>query len=229
MKKVRKKKSNFGLKTKSLLLSIISTLSIILIFLFLNGPRLYEFLIIPIVLIFYLFGLIIIRERGFRAGMRLELFLTLVIAFFAIMQVWVAMYENLPRVFTPGVKCEDYLRLTNEGDGRFLVSFGNYGKFPAWVYIEFENTTKSISILNKDKYRHLVLVPVNFQDNKQTEITFPFIINTSYQEVSFKLKYLVYGDDLIDRAAGELKILSELRNELTCNYIKINATMYALE
>jgi hypothetical protein len=143
------------------------------------------------------------------------------------MQAWIAIYEKLPRVYTPGVKCQNYLYLTPEGYGNFSVSFGNYGDLPAWLYIKFENTTDSLLVIEPTGYDGLVLVPVIYQNNKQTEVTFNFKINTTKDKVGFKVKYLVYGDDIIDRASFGFKKIFQISNEIQCSYLKINATTYS--
>jgi hypothetical protein len=217
------------MKFRKLLFAILPVGLILIIFTFYSGSRLYEMLLIPIVLFFYLIWKTLSQLGGIKEDRLLELLLALVIAFFAVMQTWVAMYEKLPRVYTPGIKCENYLYLTPEGYGNFSVSFGNYGDLPAWLYIKIENTTDSLSVIEPSGYDGFVLVPVIYQDNKQTTITFNFKVNSTKELVGFKVKYLVYGDDLIDKAAFAYKKLFRIFNEIQCNYLKINATTYSLK
>jgi len=224
-----KKDERFKNLLHEISVALITFIFLLLSFLFFGGSQLYEILLVPIAAIFYLIGKIILDKLNKSKGeKRLEMFLNLVIAFFAIMQVWVAMYEKLPRVYTPGIKCENYLYLTPEGYGNFSVSFGNYGDLPAWLYIKIENTTDSLSVIKPSEYDGFVLVPVIYQDNKQTTITFNFKVDSTKELVGFKVKYLVYGDDLIDRAAFAYKKLFSIFNQIQCNYSKVNLTTYSL-
>lgn len=224
-----KKDERFKNLLHEISVALITFIFLLLSFLFFGGSQLYEILLVPIAAIFYLIGKIILDKLNKSKGeKRLEMFLNLVIAFFAIMQVWVAMYEKLPRVYTPGIKCENYLYLTPEGYGNFSVSFGNYGGLPAWLYIKIENTTDSLSVIKPSEYDGFVLVPVIYQDNKQTTITFNFKVDSTKELVGFKVKYLVYGDDLIDRAAFAYKKLFSIFNQIQCNYSKVNLTTYSL-
>jgi hypothetical protein len=197
----------------------------VLIFSLFGGTSLYEISIFIISIIFVRIGILVKRNKKLSPHQKLNLFFTLVIAFFTIMQVWEAMYEKLPRVYTPGIICQDYLLLTPEGYGNFYVSFGNYGELPAWLFLNFQNTTNSLSPIGSSKFT-IVLIPVTFQNNQQTQVTFSFRANTTEQTIGFKLKYIIYGDDLIDRSSASYKILLNLFNEVTCRYTKINNTTY---
>jgi hypothetical protein len=217
------------MKFRKLLFAILPVGLILIFFTFYSGSWLYEVLLFPIVLFFYLIWKNLLQLGGIKEDRLLELLLALVIAFFAVMQTWVAMYEKLPRVYTPGIKCENYLYLTSDGHGNFSVSFGNYGNLPAWLYIRIENTTDSLSVTEPSGYEGFVLVPVIYQDNKQTTITFNFKVDSTKELVGFKVKYLVHGDDLIDKAAFAYKKLFSIFNQIQCNYLKINETTYSLK
>jgi len=190
----------------------------ILMFLFLSGSQLYEFLLLITIVLFFRIGTSI-REMRIPNDRKIELFLTLVIAFFAVVQVWSVFYEKIPRVYTPGVQCLKYIYLTQDGYGNYSVSFGNYGDLPAWLRIEFINTTNSLEVIEPSKYDGYVLVPVVYQNNKQNEFTFNFRVNNSSDKFGFVTKYIIHGDDLIDRGAAFYKIILNFYNSKNCEYL----------
>jgi|GEM_PF-2789834 len=213
---------------------LIGILAVFLIIgLLLGGPALYEVLLLLIIIIFIKYFLYIIKKKNKKElslNQQITLLLTLAIVFFAFIQVWVAFYAIIPRVYTSNFKCQENLIMTPDGPnghGNFSLNLGNYGELPAWFYQEFQNTTTSLSIGISD-YNTIVLVPITYQDNKQTEFVFNFRTNGNDSIIGFKLRYLIYGDDIIDKTDYFIKRSLNMFNELPCNYEKIDKINYKL-
>lgn len=196
---------------------------------FTSGALLYENLMIMILLFFIVVFLDIKERSNLKSKDKINLALTVIIAFFTIAQVWVAFYTKIPRVYTPGIECPEILYLTPpENRGKFSVSFGNYGELPAWLFIEFQNTTDSLSPIDPYKHEGFVILPVIYQNNEQNEFTFKFKVNTSEQIIGFKLRYLVCGDDIVDKTWCGIRKYLNLYNEMHCKYSKLNDVAYSL-
>lgn len=201
-------------------------LNLVLI-LFSTGSELYERLLFIATLLFVI-GLIHIKEsKDIKHKYKINLILTLAIAFFALSEVWTAFYGIIPRVYTPGIKCPEHINVTSEGYGNFSVFFGNYGELPAWLTFDFQSTTESLSTVGETKYT-IVLIPIAYRENKQDEFNFKFRVNTYTQTIGFKLKHLVYGDDIIDKTWAYFKKKLDIYNELPCEYSNVNNITYSL-
>ncbi len=221
----------------NILMSTLGALICLGTFIFFSGIQLYELFVIYIVVFFLIIGHKIIATKKIKSiNKKLHLFFTLTIALFSILGVWVTIYSELPRVYHPRIKCPEYLSLTKEDTnisvGNFSLTFGNYGHLPAWLYIEFKNLTPSFRTIEPNNSFLIVLVPIIYQNNKQTEVIFKFGINNYFQETGFEIKILYFGDDIIDKTAGKIKLFLakalgiDLLPSLTCNYEKINLTFY---
>jgi hypothetical protein len=197
----------------------------IILFIVSQGVVLYEILLIIFISI-SIGTFIFIVKLKMNTEKRINLILTLAIVFFAMVQVWAIFYEMIPRVYTPGVICPNFIDINEGGYGNFSVSFGNYGKLPAWLEFNFINTTKTLSVTGETNYT-IVLIPINYRDNKQDNFNFKFRITNGAQIIGFKLRYLVYGDDIIDKFSMVLKKTLKLYNELPCEYSNVNNITYS--
>lgn len=211
---------------------LIGILAVLLIIgLLSGGPALYEVLLLLIIVIFIKCFLYIIKKKNKKElslNQKITLLLTLAIVFFAFIQVWVAFYATIPRVYTSSlIECQEYLTMTPSGHGNFSLNLGNYGGLPAWFYYNFQNTTPSVSV-GISNYNTIVLVPITYQDNKQTTFVFKFWINNNENILGFRLRYLIYGDDFVDKTGYFIKRSLKLFNELPCKYEKIDKINYKL-
>jgi len=214
---------------------ILGTIFGLCIFISFDGTKLYEFFALFTSLFFVVIGQRIINSRRIRnIDKKLNLLFTISIALFSILGVWVSMYNSLPRVYHPTINCPDYLYLiqesnTNISTGNFSISFGNYGNLPAWLYTDFHNITSSLSVIDPTKPSLVVLVPIAYENNNQHPVNFNFKIDTNFKKAGFELKYLYYGDDVLDSTAGFLKLVLlhfNLLPSLSCDYEKLNNTAY---
>lgn len=212
---------------------VLFTISILILMISTDGVRLYEYLLIPIILFFYLIFLII--RKQIRNINNMQVLFTLAIVFFSLMQVWATLYENLPRVYGPGIKCQERIYFADDGSGNFSISFGNYGKTPAWIILNFDNTTTNLKSLWEYNNQSLVMVPINFQNNKQDEYSFNFLLLNSSEKFGFRLRILIYGDDIVSYSSAMYKIMLNsyfnagiYNYDKLCNYTKENSHTYKL-
>lgn len=242
MKRSKGKKLNKNKRGEDFLVSIVKRTPLYLLFYLIvvfflyflvfgliGGARFYEFLLIMSSVAIMLALYYLWKNEKIEFKQKFKLSLTLLVLLFTIAQPWATLYPHLPRIYTPGVDCPNSIELTEEGRGEFSFKYGNYGDIPAWIYAKFENTTSNLSITS-DEVIEMVLLPIKYENNEQHTYSFKFEVNNSAEKIGFKLKHIVYGDDIINYWFAKLiskPIVEYVEPPKTCEYEKINDTMYS--
>ncbi|RLI76228.1 hypothetical protein DRP04_12840 [Archaeoglobales archaeon] len=159
--------------------------------------------------------------------------LTYVLMFLTFVQIWLTFFNNMHIIyFSSGNRCPAILKIDKNNEFTYTLSLGNYGNWPAIISYRIENISNCYPERPKGSESQ-VIVPVEKQGDKQTNIQFKMKFTNSSQPIEFKIRFLIYGSDIFSRFFGGLKIFLRsmgynLESEIKCKYKVHNSTFLKL-